>query len=573
MALYHFHVDQVKRSEGRSAVASAAYRAGEKLHNLWDGETHDYTKKGGVVFTEIMLPPNAPERFSDRSTLWNDLEQFEKRGDAQLAYSFDIAMQNEFTLEENIEYARQFVREQFLSAGMIVDFAFHLPGKDENNIPNPHFHVLAPIRPLNEDGTWGAKQHRVYNLDENGQRIKKENGQWDFIAMPTTEWGRPETLQKWREEWSKFINSKFEEKGLDCRIDHRSYVDQGLDLLPTVHEGPQVRKMEKRGIRTEKGDLNRWIKKFNQMYRSLQSTIAALKEWIKEAKEILKEPEEVYLVDLLRDCQDMRNQVASTYQRGKKRAKISNMKRFNEECNYLLRRNISTLSEFENYILSLNDQIGSSVSSMNEKKEKIKELQQLIEQAKVYKELKPIAEELKKEQYRFKKAKVKYQEEHETELRRYYMVKRKLKEAGFEKEPFPLKAWEKELQQLEAQYSEEYEAYKPMNQSLAFSLGDQKGFRWIGAYDITAEDLLSGGEGSKTELKQEQAVKLIYEMLAGGKEISIAEINKEAIERGISERTVRLARNQIKNELGSERRGKDWWIWLKGQKSETAENL
>lgn len=466
MALYHFHVDQVKRSEGRSAVASAAYRAGEKLHNLWDGETHDYTKKGGVVFKEIMLPPNVPEHFSDRSTLWNDLEQFEKRGDAQLAYSFDIAMQNEFTLEENIEFARQFVREQFLSAGMIVDFAFHLPGKDENDIPNPHFHVLVPIRPLNEDGTWGAKQHRVYNLDENGQRIKKENGQWDFVAVPTTDWGRPETLQKWRKEWAKFINSKFEEKGLDCRIDHRSYVDQGLDLLPTVHEGPQVRKMEKRGIRTEKGDLNRWIKKFNQMYRSLQSTIAALKEWIKEAKEILKEPEEVYLVDLLRDCQDMRNQVASTYQRGKKRAKISNMKRFNEECNYLLRRNISTLSEFENYILSLNDQIGSSVSSMNEKKEKIKELQQLIEQAKVYKELKPIAEELKKEQYRFKKAKVKYQEEHETELRRYYMVKRKLKEAGFEKEPFPLKAWEKELQQLEAQYSEEYEAYKPMNQDL-----------------------------------------------------------------------------------------------------------
>lgn len=337
MALYHFHVDQVKRSEGRSAVASAAYRAGEKLHNLWDGETHDYTKKGGVVFTEIMLPPNVPEHFSDRSTLWNDLEQFEKRGDAQLAYSFDIAMQNEFTLEENIEFARQFVREQFLSAGMIVDFAFHLPGKDENDIPNPHFHVLVPIRPLNEDGTWGAKQHRVYNLDENGQRIKKENGQWDFVAVPTTDWGRPETLQKWRKEWAKFINSKFEEKGLDCRIDHRSYVDQGLDLLPTVHEGPQVRKMEKRGIRTEKGDLNRWIKKFNQMYRSLQSTIAALKEWIKEAKEILKEPEEVYLVDLLRDCQDMRNQVASTYQRGKKRAKISNMKRFNEECNYLLR--------------------------------------------------------------------------------------------------------------------------------------------------------------------------------------------------------------------------------------------
>lgn len=369
-------------------------------------------------------------------------------------------------MEENIEYARQFVRKQFLSVGMIVDFAFHLPGKDENDIPNPHFHVLAPIRPLNADGTWGAKQHRVYNLDENGQRIKKENGQLDFIATPTTDWGRPETLQKWREEWAKFINSKFEEKGLDCRIDHRAYVDQGLDLLPTVHEGPQVRKMEKRGIRTEKGDLNRWIKKFNQMYKSLQTTIAALKEWIQEAKEILKEPEEVYLVNLLRDCQNMRNQVASTYQKGKKRAKISNMKRFNDECNYLLRRNINILSEFENYIFSLNEKISTSVSSMNEKKEEMKKLQQLIEQAKVYQELKPIADELKKEKYKFKKVKEKYQAENEEELRRFYMVKRKLKEAGFEKTPFPLKAWEKEFQQLEAQYSEEYEAYKPLNQDL-----------------------------------------------------------------------------------------------------------
>ena len=177
MALYHFHVDQVKRSEGCSAVASAAYRAGEKLHNLWDGETHDYTKKGGVVFTEIMLPPNAPEHFSDRSTLWNDLEQFEKRGDAQLAYSFDIAMQNEFTLEENIEFARQFVREQFLSAGMIVDFAFHLPGKDENDIPNPHFHVLVPIRPLNEEpGEQSSIEFTIWMKTVSALKKKMANG-------------------------------------------------------------------------------------------------------------------------------------------------------------------------------------------------------------------------------------------------------------------------------------------------------------------------------------------------------------------------------------------------------------
>ena len=112
----------------------------------------------------------------------------------------------------------------------------------------------------------------------------------------------------------------------------------------------------------------------------------------------------------------------------------------------------------------------------------------------------------------------------------------------------------------------------PPGQALAFSLGDQKGFRWIGAYDISAEDLLAGGQGTRTELKQEQAVKLIYEFLSDGREASVAEINKEAMERGISERTVRLARNSMKDKLESERRGKDWWIWLKRQ-DETANAL
>lgn len=109
----------------------------------------------------------------------------------------------------------------------------------------------------------------------------------------------------------------------------------------------------------------------------------------------------------------------------------------------------------------------------------------------------------------------------------------------------------------------------PPGQALAFSLGDQKGFRWIGAYDISAEDLLAGGEGTKTELKQEQAMKLIYELLSDGREVSVAELNKEAIERGISERTVRMVRNSMRDKLESVRRGKDWWIWLKRQ-NETA---
>ena len=273
MALYHFHVEQIKRSEGRTAVASAAYRAGERLHNLWDGQTHDYTHKSGVVLAEILLPEHAPDRFLDRSTLWNEVEQVEKRSDAQLAYSFDIALQNELSMEENIELAREFVQKYFVSDGMIADLAVHKPDREDGGIENPHFHVLVPIRPLNADGTWGAKQHRVYRLDEDGNRIQKENGQWEFDAVPTTNWGKPETLELWREAWAEMVNSRFELKGLECRIDHRSYLDQGLELIPTVHEGPQVRKMEKKGIRTETGELNRWIRATNRMIRNMRAKI------------------------------------------------------------------------------------------------------------------------------------------------------------------------------------------------------------------------------------------------------------------------------------------------------------
>ncbi len=257
IALYHFHATQIKRSAGQSAIASAAYRSGEKLFSEYYGEASDYTRKGGVSHSEILLPPHAPPEYADRQTLWNAAEKAEPHPQAQLAYSFDIALQNEFSLEENIALARQFLLEQFVSRGMICDFSVHLPDKEDGGIANPHFHVMCPIRPLKENGKWDAKQHRVYVLDENGNRIRDEAGNYVFNAVPTTEWGRPETLEEWRKAWADLCNSRFEEKGLSCRIDHRSYERQGIEQLPTVHEGPSVRQMEARGIRTDKGDLNR----------------------------------------------------------------------------------------------------------------------------------------------------------------------------------------------------------------------------------------------------------------------------------------------------------------------------
>ena len=156
MALFHLSVTQTKRSAGQSAIASAAYRAGERLYSEYYGEYSDYTRKGGVICSDILLPSHAPPEYADRQTLWNAVEKAERGKNAQLAYSFDIALQNEFSLEENIALARQFLLENFVSRGMVVDFAVHQPDREDGGIPNPHFHVS---RRYGADGTrlWNGK--------------------------------------------------------------------------------------------------------------------------------------------------------------------------------------------------------------------------------------------------------------------------------------------------------------------------------------------------------------------------------------------------------------------------------
>ena len=311
-------------------MASAAYRAGEKLHSEYYGEDSDYTNKGGVICSEILLPPHAPREYADRVTLWNAVEKVEKGKKAQLAYSFDIAFQNEFTQEENIALARQFLTEHFVSRGMIVDFAVHEPEREEGGINNPHFHFLCPIRPIEQNGKWGLKQKREYVLDENGSRIPDGKGDYVFNAVPTTDWGSAETLEFWREQWAAICNSKFEEKGLDVRIDHRSYERQGIELLPTRHEGPTVRAMEKKGIKTEKGEFNRWIRRTNAFIRNLRKNLSALLEAIKEIKAELDKPQSDPVIIPLQRYFDMRN--AKAYSQ---KAKVSNLKELNEMANYL----------------------------------------------------------------------------------------------------------------------------------------------------------------------------------------------------------------------------------------------
>ena len=455
IALFHFHVTQIKRSAGQSAVAAAAYRAGEKLHSEYYGEDSDYTRKGGVICSEILLPSHAPPEYADRETLWNAVEKAERGKKAQLAYSVDIALQNEFSMQENIDLARQFLLEQFVSRGMVVDFAVHSPDKEDGGISNPHFHVMCPIRPLDEHGRWGNKQRREYVLDEHGERIRDEAGNYVFNAVPTTDWGSPETLEHWRQAWAEMCNVKFVARGLDCRIDHRSFVRQGVEQIPTQHEGPTVRAMEAKGIRTDKGDLNRFIRKTNALLRATKEKIAALIGWLKNVKAELAKPQPPTLNDLLALHCANRNKGAYS-----NKAKNANLQRYAEAFSFLQSKKLYTVDDLETTLHAMQDKIDTLKKSASSKQARIKEVDELLRMVDYYKSGKPDADKLKS--IRFEKSRQKYESEHDNELRTFYMAERKLK-PYFKDGKLPITAWRKERAQLEQEYRDIQSELSPLH--------------------------------------------------------------------------------------------------------------
>ena len=427
-------------------MAAAAYRAGEKLHSKYYGEDSDYTRKGGVICSEILLPSHAPPEYADRETLWNAVEKAERGKKAQLAYSFDIALQNEFSMQENIALARQFLLENFVSRGMVVDFSVHSPNKEDGGISNPHFHVMCPIRPIESDGSWGNKQRREYVLDEHGERVLDEagNGNYVFNAVSTTDWGKPETLETWRQGWAETCNAKFAEKGLDCRIDHRSYERQGIEQIPTIHEGPSVRAMEAKGIRTDKGDLNRWIRKTNAMLREAKQKIAALIGWMKDVKAELSNPQPPTLNDLLALHCANRNKGAYS-----NKAKNANLQRYAEAFSFLQSKNLYTVDDLENTLHAMQNKIDTLKKSASAKQSRIKELDELFRMAQYYVDGKPVADKLRS--IRFEKSRQKYKSEHDDTLRTFYMAERKMK-PYFKDGKLPITAWRREREQLEQEY-------------------------------------------------------------------------------------------------------------------------
>lgn len=263
MAIYHLHAAPIQRSQGHSAIAAAAYRAGEKLHDRQMQATHDYQRKRGVVQSEILAPAHAPAWVQDREELWNRVELAEKRRDGQLAREIRVALPDELTDEQRADLVFQFCRDAFVENGMIADISIHRPDRhgDERN---HHAHILLTMRELDGD---------------------------HFAARKQRDWNKEEVLQGWREMWAEYQNRALEEAGHDARVDHRTLEAQGIDRQPTAHLGKAATSMERRGRQTERGDQKRLVEEKNQTIDRLKEELSELNALI-EAEKIIAEAQQ-----------------------------------------------------------------------------------------------------------------------------------------------------------------------------------------------------------------------------------------------------------------------------------------
>ena len=339
MAIYHLEAKVVGRGAGRSAVAASAYLSCSRLYNDYDGIQHDYTKKQGLVWQQIFLPEYAPQEWQDREKLWNAVEEVETAKDSRLAREFVVALPIELNREEQIELLQEFVREQFVADGMCADAAIH-----DTDGHNPHAHILLTVRPLDEQDKWQYKTEKEYLCMRNGEERgftaaefkTAQNEGWEkqypykvgkkkvYMTPSAAEaqglvradkhpkstrygrqnpiserWNSEEQLAAWRAAWADVSNRHLERAGREERIDHRSNAARGLDEIPTIHEGAAAQTLERKGIISDRCELNRQIRADNALLRELKAAARKLAQAVKNTLPSIAEAMEKLRADMI----------------------------------------------------------------------------------------------------------------------------------------------------------------------------------------------------------------------------------------------------------------------------------
>ena len=337
IAIYHLEAKVITRGTGRSAVAAAAYMSCSRVYNDYDGVTHDYTRKRGLIYEQVFLPDNAPKEWSDRSVLWNAVEEAEKTKDSRLSRELVIALPVEFDLSVWERMLQEYIKRNFVNRGMCADLCIH-----DTDGHNPHAHIMLTVRPLNKDGTWQRKTEKEYLCVRNGEERgftsaeykAAQNEGWEKQYLyklgkkkeylppskaeglervnkypkstkygrqnPISEaWNSEETLLEWRERWASLVNSYFRECEMDETIDHRSFRARGIKKQPTVHVGVSGFAIFKKKRYCDRYELNRLIRQDNQFIDDIAKTIEYLVKTVALAVGAIADALEVARVELI----------------------------------------------------------------------------------------------------------------------------------------------------------------------------------------------------------------------------------------------------------------------------------
>jgi hypothetical protein len=458
---------------GKSAVAAAAYRAGEVIKSERNGITYDYSRRGGVVYTEIILPVNAPLEYKDRSILWNAVEEVEKAKNSQLAREIRFALPRELTQAQNIYLAREFARKQFVEHGMCADVCVHDSGDG-----NPHAHIMLTMRPINEDGTWGNRQKKVYIFDDDGNKIYDPvKRQYKCSTVKTTDWNNQDKVEEWRKAWADFANAALEKHGFSERIDHRSLDEQGIDRIPTIHMGISATQMERRGVHTERGDINRSIEVTNRDLRQLRARIKKVKDWLYSVP-IVDAPS---LVAMMRGTADGHN-LKSRWD------KITDLKTQAKVLMFLQENNISDVGQLADKVEHMHKRqydVSKKIKEIDRRKAKLSEH---LAQTEIFKKYKTV---YKKYVGLEAKKRGVFMDEHVKEIKLYESASQYLKDHLNGRTTIPEKKWLAEQENLTAESYALYEEYYKLK-------GDVKSVETLRR---GAEDLMSESVSERTRAK------------------------------------------------------------------------
>ena len=289
VAIFHLSVKIISRSKGQSAIASAAYRSGQRLIDRENGQVKDFTHKRGVQYSEIQLPEQASNTYSDRETLWNAVQTKEAKSNAQLAREVEVAVPVELSRDQQIQLVHDYVQQNFVDQGMCADWSMH-----DKADGNPHVHIMLTMRSFKANGEWAPKQKSVYLMDENGHKIPQIDPQtheqkigargrkmWKRTTQTYNDWNNRDQVEKWRKSWAEACNDYL---APDLQLDHRSYQRQEKEQVPTIHEGPVARQM---GPRSERVQINQAIEAQNGLLRQLQQEWERLKQQLEQLKAVL----------------------------------------------------------------------------------------------------------------------------------------------------------------------------------------------------------------------------------------------------------------------------------------------